>query len=240
MEQEFSNDRILFKATAAERYIDVQLTSRTRKDYRHVYIPRTYIVQLMRDDMVIVDRIHTLVFLYKTKEINAINIIIHWPDRDGRPMTDRCESVYIPYDAFMDFYRASREGGPTVWRALNMDYFRQPKFVFEDKSRLHQCLENGIVRKKLIRYLRDNFYGGIGDSEREIHFYEHPEPYSFTLKKVSCFPTYIQEMVLKGQCDLSTARYWVTRVSPEIQIPGIAGEHLQAIRNEGSIKSWEM
>ena len=117
MEQEPLNGRILFKATAAKRYIDFQLVSCARKDYRHVYIPRTYIVQMRRDDMVIVDMIRTLVFLIKTEEINALNISIHWPDKDGQPITDSYESVYIPYDEFMDFYWASREGGPTVWIA---------------------------------------------------------------------------------------------------------------------------
>ena len=241
MEQEFLNNRIMLKATAAERYIDFQLISRARRDYRHVYVPCTYIAQMRRDDMVIVDMIDTLVILINSKNIHTLNIAIYWPDKDGRPMSDNGEYVHVPYDAFMDFYWASRQpGSPAVWRSLDMDYFKQPKFVFEDKGKLHQCLENEIVRKKLIRHLRDNFYGGIGDSEREIHFCAHPKPYSFTIKRVSNFTTYVQEMVLRGQHDLSSARYWITRVSPEIKIPGTAGARLQAIRNDRSIKSWEM
>lgn len=241
MEQELPNDRILFKATAAERYIDFQLISRARRDYRHVYVPRTYIAQTRRDDLVIVDMIDTLVILINSKNIHALNIAIYWPDKDGRPMSDTGESVYVPYDAFMDFYWESRQPcGPAVWRSLDMDYFMQPKFVFEDKGKLHQCLVNEIVRKKLIRYLRDNFYGGVGDSNREIHFCAHPKPYSFTIKKVSSFSTHVQEMVLRGQNDLSTARYWVTQVDPEIWIPGTDGKRLLSIRNDRSIKSWEM
>lgn len=241
MGQEFLNDRILLKATAAERYIDFQFISRARRDYRHVYIPRTYLMQTRRDNTVIVDRIDTVVILCNMKDIHMLCIVIRWSDKDGRPMRDEYESVYVPYEAFMDFYwKSFQPGGPAVWRSLDMDYLKQPKFVFEDKGKLHQCLENEIVRRKLIRYLRDNFYGGVEDSEREIHFCAHPKPYSFTIKRVSNFPTYVQEMVLRGQHNLSSARYWITRVSPEIQIPGTTGDRLQAIRNDRSIKSWEM
>lgn len=217
MEQELPNDRILFKATAAERYIDFQFISLARRDYRHVYIPRTYLMQTRSNNTVIVDMIDTVVILCNMKDVHVLGIVIRWPDEDGRPMRDEYESVYVPYEAFMDFYwKSFQSGGPVVWRSLDMDYLKQPKFVFEDKGKLRQCLENEIVRKKLIRYLRDNFYGGIEDSEREIHFCAHPKPYSFTIKRVGSYPTYIQEMVLKGQRDLSTARYWVTRVDPEI------------------------
>lgn len=216
--------RILFKATAAERHIDFQLTSLKNRKYRHVYIPRTSIIQLEHEDMVLVDRIHTLAVLIKLKRINALHVIIYWPDEHEQPLTGNSESVYVPYSLFMDFYRESMQlGGPVVWKALDMDYFRQSKFVFEDKAGLHQCLNNTTVRKKLVRYLRDNFYGGIENSEYEIHFCRHPIPYSFMLRVVSSFPTYVQELVLRGQQDLSTAQYWLKRIKPEILIPGIKG-----------------
>lgn len=214
--------RILFKAAAAERYIDFRLISRTCREHRHICVPRSSIVRLIQEDMVLDNRIHTLIALVKLERLDALNIIIYWPDAHGRPSEAGCDSIYIPYRSFMDFYGKSMQpDGPLVWRALDMDYFRQSRFVFEDREGLRQCLDNRLVRRKLIRYLRDNFYGGIGMSEYEIHFRRHPRPYSFTIQAVSAFPTYVQELVLENPQNMAAARYSMNRTRPEIRIPAI-------------------
>ena len=78
----------------------------------------------------------------------------------------------------MTFVHASaKKGGSTKWATLSVTESRLPRLVFYDTAGLRRCLANAQVRRKLIRFLRDNLHRP--DAE-EIGFYPDFDPYSFS------------------------------------------------------------
>ena len=104
------------------------------------------------------------------------------PQRRQNEVTGYKEDVTIRYDELMTFVHAStQEGGPTKWAALSIMENRLPRLVFYDTAGLRRCLENVKVRRKLIRFLRDNFHWPDVD---EVGFYPDFDPYSFFFREI--------------------------------------------------------
>lgn len=75
----------------------------------------------------------------------------------------------------------------------------------QEQEDLHAVLENALVRRKLVRFLRDQFRWPY--SER-VEFYDDFMPYSFIFKEIrGGEPVMTGGLILHGQEDLEHAYY---------------------------------
>ena len=114
--------------------------------------------------------------------------------------------MVLPYDALMDFVKASaQENGPQKWKVLSLQSTMTPQIVFVDTVGLRKCLENRIIRGKLARALRDNFCGAD-----RVEFYHDFEAYSFTFQSYRAGrSSYVGGLILHDRDDLKKAHYSV-------------------------------
>lgn len=178
-----ASKRILVKAAAGNYCIDFRTVSWTKKSPQHFLIVRDCLEELRDKKSVIVSDIHSFAQLRLNEHTGMLTIDFTWLSGScGGKVSGWEESVTIPYDQLIDFMRESaRENGPQTWRYLSVCTTAQPKLVFHDQKRLHECLENKTVRGKLAHALRDNFkYPGAD----QINFYHDFAPYSFFFREV--------------------------------------------------------
>lgn len=92
------------------------------------------------------------------------------------------EYILLPYDDLYAFIRGQSWGGaPSEWKCLALEKPLQSRLVFVEKRNLRKCLSNKLIRKKLVRFLRDHFC----DSDvPQVNFYDRAVPYSFTFRDV--------------------------------------------------------
>lgn len=80
-----------------------------------------------------------------------------------------------------------------------------PKFVFCGEENLHAVLENRPVRRKLVKFLRNNFHWQGAD---EIRFYNDFVPYSFFFREFrGGRPGMCGGLILHGQENMAKAQY---------------------------------
>ena len=91
------------------------------------------------------------------------------------------QTLTIPREKFLDFVeRSAAEDGPKEWKALSMDEVRYPRLIFRKCRSLEQVMGNPLVRRKLTKFLRDNFHWLNTD---EIVFSSDFVPYSFFFRE---------------------------------------------------------
>lgn len=138
---------------------------------------------------------------------DLLEIQFTWLSGNGNHLHGWEETVTLPYTSLAAFVEESiQEGGPQEWKALSIDTSRKrPKFIFDSQKTLHAILNNGVVRRKLVRFLRDNFRWPRSE---QIHFYGDFVPYSFTFQDVrNGRPVMTGGLILHGQGDMGKAYY---------------------------------
>lgn len=92
------------------------------------------------------------------------------------------EHIRLPYDDLYAFIREqSWSGAPSEWKCLALEDHSQSLLVFVGKRNLRKCLSNKLIRKKLVRILRDYF---CDPDVPQVNFYDRAVPYSFTFEDV--------------------------------------------------------
>lgn len=137
----------------------------------------------------------------------TVKIRFVWLNRSGNRLSGEEETVVVSYESLMTFVRINAQAdGPVTWRELDISLRKvRPRLVFRCHERLRECLDNKTVRRKLVKFLRNNFNWPY--SER-IEFYTDFVPYSFSFqefcggKNVMC-----GGVILHGQEDMSKAYY---------------------------------
>ena len=132
-----------------------------------------------------------------------------WLNGGGHELTGWEERVIVPYGRLAAFVQESaQEGGPREWKTLSMDFSsRRPQLVFDAKKTLHAILQNGVVRRKLVRFLRDNFNWPYAE---QIRLYSDFVPYSFFFREIRNGEAVMcGGLILHGQEDMSKAYYSV-------------------------------
>jgi len=109
----------------------------------------------------------------------TVSIRFTWLDNNGYQLVGMAQSMELPYKELMDFTLGNRDKQRT-WRVLSIEQKNSPRIIFQCPNQLHQCLKDKIVRRKLIRFLRDNFRWWGAE---EICFYSDFAPYSFTFRE---------------------------------------------------------
>lgn len=137
----------------------------------------------------------------------TVKIRFVWLNRSGNRLSGEEATVVLSYESLMTFVHISTQAdGPATWRGLDVSLRKvRPRLVFRCHERLQECLDNKAVRRKLVKFLRNNF---IWPNSERIEFYTDFVPYSFCFqefcggKNVMC-----GGVILHGQEDMSKAYY---------------------------------
>ena len=200
--------RTLVKVSAGENCIGFKTVSRQRKSPRTFLVTRDELARLEQTPKIITQDIYCFAALRLNTATRTLDIDFSWlQKRYDCELTGWEETVVLPYDALMAFVQASaKEDGPKKWRALSLQAAMTPKIVFVDTERLRQCLENRIVRRKLVQALQTNFRGAD-----RVEFYHDFEAYSFMFHSHRAGrPSIVGGLILHNyQNNLETAAYSV-------------------------------
>ena len=200
--------RTMVKAACVSDCITFRTVSREGKSPRELYVFRSLFDDLAdRGYAVTYDGLSCAEFCLDRMK-NVVSIRFLWLARRGDGyLSGRDETVMLSYKKLAAFVKASAQAdGPKEWQARSMtSRRRQPKLVFCDEKPLRDCLSRKEVRRKLVRFLRDNFHW-IGSDE--IRFYCDFIPYSFFFQEIrDGKPSLAGGLILHGQEDMQRAYY---------------------------------
>ena len=173
------SNRTLVKVSASENCIGFRTISRNRKSRQRYLVTRDQLARLEYEPQIITRDIYSFAVLRRDSNAGTLSIDFSWLNgSSGGKLMGWEETVTLPYDALTDFVQTSaQEGGPKEWKTLSIQKTTTPQIVFVDKDRLHKCLENRVVRKKLAQALRDNY-----QHDERVEFYHESVPYSFVFR----------------------------------------------------------
>lgn len=203
------NNRILVKAAASENCIIFRTVSRSRKSPRQFYVTHDEFAKLETQASVTTHDCWSFAVLRRDARADTLELQFTWLSGGGRTLTGWEETVTVPYGRLAAFVQESaQEGGPKEWKSLSMDFSnRRPRLVFDAQKTLHAILQNGVVRRKLVRFLRDNFNWPRSE---QIHLYSDFVPYSFFFREIQGGKAVMcGGLILHGQEDMGKAYYSV-------------------------------
>ncbi len=201
------SDRTLVKIGVTESCVTFRTITHDRKSPQTFYVGREKFAELAHTGVALCQDIHSFASFFVNSKDGTLSICFTWLSLDGNcEMCGWEQSVSLPYDALMAFVKESAgENGPSEWAVLSIVPRERPQFVFHGKENLHAVLENKTVRRKLVRFLRDNFQWKGTDT---ICFYNDFLPYSFTFREFnSGCPGMCGGLILHGQEDMAKAYY---------------------------------
>lgn len=200
-------DRMLVKVSAGENCIGFKTVSRRRKSEREFLVTRDQFARLEQERKIITRDIYSYAVLRLDHSGKTVHIDFSWLrlSYDNR-LIGWEESVVLPYAALASFVQDStQDESLKKWDILSIQPAATPKMEFIDTDRLHQCVANRTVRRKLAHALRNNFQG----AER-IVFYHDSEPYSFMFQSFrEGRPPITGALILHGADDVKKAYYSV-------------------------------
>ena len=188
-------ERTLVYMIFRDDYVGLRTVSRSKKSPHRFYISRHKLEELEHKSEVIANDIYSFAMLRRNAYAGTVEIAFTWLGSDGNSVSGYQDAITLPYGKMMECLHGSK---PYVWKALSIDNsMKQAKIVFKSRKNLHAALENGIIRRKLIRFLRDQFQW-----ERDFM------PYSFFFRETRDGEAGISGgIILHGQEDMETAYY---------------------------------
>jgi len=162
--------------------------------------------KLEHEPEVIVHDIRSFAVLRRDTHTGIIEIEATWLSGDEDHLSGFQDTILLPYQKIKECLRESQLGDPVVLKTLSMDIHReQPRLVFKSRKNLHAVLNNAAIRRKLVRFLRDQFRWPYSDL---IEFYDDFVPYSFLFKEIrEGKPVMTGGLILHGQDDIENAHY---------------------------------
>lgn len=196
-------DRTLVYMTFRNDYVGMRTVSCSQKSPHRFYISRYKLEELERKSEVIANDIYSFAMLRRNAYAGTVEIAFTWLGSDGNSVSGYQDAIALPYGKMMECLHGSK---PCVWKALSIDNsMKQAKIVFKSRKNLHAALENGIIRRKLIRFLRDQFQW---ERSEKIEVYDDFMPYSFFFRETRDGEAGISGgIILHGQEDMGTAYY---------------------------------
>ena len=175
--------RTLVNVSAGKYCLGFRTISRRRKSSREFLVTREELKELERKTVVCTKDMHCFAVMRRNVQSGLVDIVFSWLSESGGRLTGYEETVTIPYNGLYAFERDSaEESGPQIWKVLSVQETARPRLVFQDHEGLCACLENRVIRRKLVRALRDNFNWPSAD---EIRFYRDFALYSFGFQEVN-------------------------------------------------------
>lgn len=197
------NKNTLVKITAESSDLMVRTISRDRKSPHAFCIPVSAFERLNAGCTKTISCSHSFVELRCSNSGKQLYLRFTWLSGREKHLSGWTETVTVPYHQLIDFMSSSAAGD--VWSTLSPECTEMPRYIFQSRKNLHAVAENRTVRRKLSRFLRDNFRWPGSDT---IQFYDDFVPYSFFFRETRAGDQGIcGGVILHGQEDLKTAHY---------------------------------
>ena len=196
-------ERTLVYMIFRDDYVGLQTVSRSKKSPHRFYISRHRLEELGHKSEVIANDIHSFAILRRNAYAGTVEIAFTWLGNDGNRISGYQDAITLPYGKMMEYLHQSK---PYVWKVLSIDNsMKQAKIVFKSRKNLHAALGNGVIRRKLIRFLREQFRW---EGSEKIEIYDDFVPYSFFFRETRNGEDGIcGGIILHGQEDMETAYY---------------------------------
>ena len=196
-------DRTLVYMTFRNGIISLRTVSRSRKSPHRFYISCQELEGLEAGSTALVQDIHSFAMLRRDAYAGTIEIAFTWLEGNGNSVSGYQEAITLPYGRMMECLRQSK---PFVWKTLSIDNStKQSQIVFKSRKNLRAALANGVIRRKLIRFLREQFRWAYSE---KIEIYDDFVPYSFFFRETRGGETGLSGgIILHGQEDMKTAYY---------------------------------
>lgn len=198
------NSKTLVIITQTEKYLSFRTVTRGRKSPHSFMISKGAIDDLydLPGTVLCEHDCGSFAQVWRDPLKETVHIRFYWLNSNGFRLSGWEQTIVVPFDELMSFnkgYMGER------WALLSLEESRQPRLVFCGTKNLHAAVSNLTVRRKLARFLRDNFQWLRTD---EIHFYDDMEPYSFFFREMQNGRAGIcGGVILHGREDLKTAYY---------------------------------
>lgn len=200
-------NRVLVKASVKGDDINLRLIDPSQKEHRSFSIDYDAFEDLEYRGTAGVTNCESFAVLRRNRAEKTASMRFVWLSNSGDgPVTGWEQTVKLPFEELRSFVRASAEkDGPTKWAALDVKSRKMPRLVFPGVENLHAAVANKTVRRKLVRFLRDNFRWQGTD---EIRFYNDFVPYSFSFREfINGQLGMCGGLILHGQENLDKAYY---------------------------------
>lgn len=196
-------DRTLVYMTFRDSTVSLRTVSRSRKSPHRFYIPCQELKGLETGSTALVQDIHSFAKLRRDAYAGTVEIAFTWLEGNGNGVSGYQEAITLPYGEMMECLRQSKL---FVWKTLSIDNStKQSQIVFKSRKNLHAALANGAIRRKLIRFLRDQFRWAYAE---KIEIYDDFVPYSFFFRETRNGETGLSGgIILHGQEDMKNAYY---------------------------------
>ena len=196
-------DRTLVYMTFRDGAASLRTVSRSRKSPHRFYIPCQELEGLEAGSTALVQDIHSFAKLRRDAYAGTVEIAFTWLEGNGNGVSGYQEAITLPYGEMMECLRQSKL---FVWKTLSIDSSaKQSQIVFKSRKNLHAALANGAIRRKLIRFLRDQFRWAYAE---KIEIYDDFMPYSFFFRETRGGETGLSGgIILHGQEDMKNAYY---------------------------------
>lgn len=196
-------ERTLVYITFRDDFIGLRTVSRSQKSPHRFYISQHKLEELEHKSEVIANDIHSFAILRRDAYTGTVEIVFTWLGSDGNRISGYQDAITLPYGKMMECLHQSKLA---IWKTLSIDNsVKQAKIVFKSKKNLHAALGNGVIRRKLIRFLRDQFRWVHSE---KIEIYDDFMSYSFFFRETRNGEAGISGgIILHGQEDMETAYY---------------------------------
>lgn len=196
-------DKTLVYMTFRDGTVSLRTVSRSRKSPHRFYIPCQELEGLETGSTILVQDIYSFAKLRRDAYAGTVEAAFTWLEGKGNGVSGYQETITLPYGRMMECLHESK---PFVWKTLSIDNSaKQAQIVFKSRKNLHAALANGIIRRKLIRFLRDQFSWAYAE---KIEIYDDFVPYSFFFRETMGGEIGISGgIILHGQKDMKTAYY---------------------------------
>ncbi len=200
-------DRTMVKVGATENCLVFRTVTKQRKSPRSFYVLRSDLERLAQHGSVTANDIHCFAVFQRNRAGGLVCIHFSWLQQSGaNGLAGYEETVHLPYDELMAFAAQSgQDPGATEWKVLSVEDAPMPRMIFQSTENLHAALSHRTVRRRLVRFLRDNFKWPWSE---EIRFYNDSQPYSFFFREFrNGRPSICGGLILHGQENMDKAYY---------------------------------
>lgn len=200
-------DRIMIKATCSANVIKFRAIRRGPKSLDEVAVSRHVFEDLEEWGHAEQNEPYSRAVFQRNIIRGTVDVWLGLWDRPGCHLSGLMEYVVLDYEEMMAFVWASADPNrPTEWRVLTVPrYGPDPRITFHCNERLRECLDNKLVRHRLVKFLRNHIWWPGTD---RIEVYSYSEPYSFSLwEYTNGRLTNFVILSLRGQKNMAKAYY---------------------------------
>ena len=198
----------MVKLTASDQFIVFHTITRNRSRSRSFYVSREDLLSLRTKGYFAASDGSFAVF-HADEDADALHVSFYWLNfTTGDIFKGEVQSVTLPFfDTLVFVEQSAFEQGPKEWRVLSRHETSKPYLTFSSSNSLKAVAENKLVRRKLSKFLRNNFNW---PQSTKVQFFGDSEPYSFFFREYrGNNPGICGGLILHGRENLDKAYYSV-------------------------------